>query len=85
MSDFQFEKINGKQIPYSTITDSASVKFSVIAPAYNEQDRVCGMLDETLQYLEERQKSDKSFTFEIIIVNDGSRDKTDQVVRQVRF
>lgn len=37
------------------------------------------MLDECLGYLEEKAKQDGSFTYEVIIVDDGSRDKTTQV------
>jgi dolichyl-phosphate beta-glucosyltransferase len=77
-----FEKVGTHQPAFVTIFDKPTLKLSIIAPAYNEQDRVCGMLDETLQYCEERHKSDKSFTFEIIVVNDGSKDKTEQVVKQ---
>jgi len=55
---------------------------SIVAPAYNEQDRISEMLDETLKYLEERQSKDKDFTFEIIIVNDGSKDMTSKVVEE---
>jgi dolichyl-phosphate beta-glucosyltransferase len=36
-------------------------------------------LDEALEYLEARQKKEKKFTYEIIIVDDGSKDKTSQV------
>lgn len=37
------------------------------------------MMDECLEYLEKRAKTDSSFTYEVIIVDDGSRDKTTQV------
>ncbi len=33
-------------------------------------------MDETMSYLQERQREDKSFTYEVIIVNDGSPDGT---------
>ena len=32
-----------------------------------------------MPYLEERSKSDPTFTYEVIIVNDGSRDGTSEV------
>lgn len=37
------------------------------------------MMDESLEYLEKRAKTDSSFTYEVIIVDDGSKDKTTQV------
>lgn len=37
------------------------------------------MLDECLTYLIERSNKDSNFTFEIIVVDDGSRDKTSSV------
>ena len=32
-----------------------------------------------MEYLEKRQKSDPSFTYEVVVVNDGSPDNTSQV------
>ncbi|KAM3717564.1 Dolichyl-phosphate beta-glucosyltransferase [Dirofilaria immitis] len=49
---------------------------SVIIPAMNEQERLPIMLNECLPYLEERQAEDSSFTYEIIVVDDGSTDGT---------
>ncbi|RUO96817.1 nucleotide-diphospho-sugar transferase [Jimgerdemannia flammicorona] len=37
------------------------------------------MLDETVTYLEERRNSQKSFTYEILVVDDGSCDNTAEV------
>ena len=37
------------------------------------------MLRETIDVLEERKKSQPSYKYEIIIVDDGSKDKTTQV------
>lgn len=34
------------------------------------------MLDECLEFLESRQINDKAFTYEVIIVSDGSKDGT---------
>jgi dolichyl-phosphate beta-glucosyltransferase len=48
---------------------------SVIIPAYNEQDRILPTLEHTLAYLQEQ-----SYPSEIIVVSDGSRDDTLQVV-----
>ena len=37
------------------------------------------MLDETIEYLEERQSSESNFLYEIIVVDDGSKDQTFKV------
>ena len=37
------------------------------------------MLRETIDYLEDRKKNQSGFKYEIIIVDDGSKDKTSQV------
>lgn len=37
------------------------------------------MMDETLQYLKERAAADPKFTWEILIVDDGSPDRTSAV------
>eukprot|EP01080_Neovahlkampfia_damariscottae_P002081 gene2081-1953_t len=80
--DYQFSKINNYSPTPTTIFDEPSLYLTIVAPAYNEEERVCSMLDETLQYLEKRQKEDSKFTFEIIVVNDGSKDKTIDVVQK---
>ncbi|XP_041358699.1 dolichyl-phosphate beta-glucosyltransferase-like isoform X2 [Gigantopelta aegis] len=65
-----------EKIPFPTIHDPASVDLSVIVPSYNEEDRLPAMLDEALDYLEKRQQKHRSFSYEIIIVDDGSKDRT---------
>lgn len=37
------------------------------------------MLDEAIECLEQRQKKEPKFTYEIIIVDDGSKDNTSKV------
>lgn len=49
---------------------------SVIIPAYNEERRLPKTLEEIDKYL-----SKQSYDYEIIVVNDGSKDKTAEVVR----
>ncbi|XP_059616914.1 dolichyl-phosphate beta-glucosyltransferase [Phlebotomus argentipes] len=60
---------------------NGDVDLSVIVPAYNEEERLGKMLDEALLYLRERQREQPSFRFEIIVVSDGSRDKTVDVAQ----
>ncbi|XP_024526403.1 dolichyl-phosphate beta-glucosyltransferase [Selaginella moellendorffii] len=52
---------------------------SLVIPAFDEEARLPLTLDETLRYLEGRAAVNKSFTYEIIIVDDGSRDNTVKV------
>jgi dolichyl-phosphate beta-glucosyltransferase len=37
------------------------------------------MLDETFEYLKKKQQSDPTFTYEVIVVDDGSKDKTSKI------
>ncbi|KAH3745848.1 Dolichylphosphate beta-glucosyltransferase [Pelomyxa schiedti] len=60
----------------SSHSSPSSVYLSVIVPAYNEQKRLPAMLNETIAYLHHRATVDPSFTYEIIIVDDGSKDST---------
>ncbi|XP_028397451.1 dolichyl-phosphate beta-glucosyltransferase-like isoform X2 [Dendronephthya gigantea] len=71
-------KENAK-IPFPYLERESSVELSVIVPSYNEEERLPVMLDEAFEYLEERKKHEPSFTYEIIIVDDGSKDRTTQV------
>jgi len=69
---FNFEGINAAPTKYLT----------VVVPAYNEEKRISVMLEETIQYLQDKQKKDSSFTWELVIVDDGSRDKTVELVQE---
>lgn len=51
---------------------------SVVIPAYNEQGRIVPTLNKVVGYLSERQ-----YTWEVIVVDDGSTDDTVELVRQV--
>jgi dolichyl-phosphate beta-glucosyltransferase len=52
----------------------ASVYLSIVIPAYNEEKRIGPSLEKILGYLKT-----KPFTSEIIVIDDGSRDKTAEV------
>ncbi|KAG5320530.1 ALG5 glucosyltransferase, partial [Acromyrmex heyeri] len=65
---------------FPSLHDPWSVQLSVIVPAYNEEQRLPPMLDECLEYLEERRKS--GLTYEVIVVSDGSTDKTVDVAHR---
>ncbi|MEK7559917.1 MAG: dolichyl-phosphate beta-glucosyltransferase [Patescibacteria group bacterium] len=52
---------------------------SVIIPAYNEADRIKRTLKRFHEYL-----SLQPFAYEIIVVNDGSKDRTAEVIKSMR-
>lgn len=68
-----------KRIRVPSVFSPPSKTFSLILPAYNEQDRLVITLEETLRYFQTRIRSDSSFTYEIIVVDDGSTDGTARV------
>ncbi|XP_013421087.1 dolichyl-phosphate beta-glucosyltransferase [Lingula anatina] len=72
-------KKDDSKVLFPSIHDPASVDLSVIVPAYNEEERLPVMLDETLEFLGKRQQTKPSFKYEIIVVDDGSSDKTTEV------
>jgi dolichyl-phosphate beta-glucosyltransferase len=51
--------------------DPTSVFLSVVFPAYNKETRIAASLDATVAYL-----AGQAFTAEVIVVDDGSRDRT---------
>ncbi|XP_015904227.1 dolichyl-phosphate beta-glucosyltransferase [Parasteatoda tepidariorum] len=65
--------------PFPGLFDEYSLYLSVIVPAYNEQDRLPPMLDECMEFLENRSRRDRQFSYEVIIVDDGSLDKTSEI------
>lgn len=52
---------------------------SLIIPAYNEEHRLPEALMETMNYLQQRSAVDKSFTYEVLIIDDGSTDRTSKL------
>jgi dolichyl-phosphate beta-glucosyltransferase len=55
----------------------AGVHLSVVIPAYNEECRLPKTLNQSIEYLKSQ-----SYRSEIIVVNDGSTDGTEEVVRR---
>ncbi|NCO35407.1 MAG: glycosyltransferase family 2 protein [Armatimonadetes bacterium] len=55
----------------------AKVYLSIIIPAFNEENHILGSLQTIHQYMGRR-----DFTFEVIVVDDGSRDGTQTVVEE---
>ncbi|KAM4681835.1 dolichyl-phosphate beta-glucosyltransferase isoform 2-T2 [Amazona ochrocephala] len=74
-----FVNAEGRKESVPSIHDPPTRELSVVVPSYNEEDRLPLMMDEALGYLEKRQKRDPSFTYEVIVVDDGSKDETTKV------
>lgn len=64
-----------KKVDFPSIDDDPTVDLTVVIPAYEEEKRLPKMLDECMEYLENRSKSG-DFTYEVIVVSDGSQDGT---------
>lgn len=63
--------------------DEPEIFMSVVVPAYNEEERLEGMLEEAVEFLEKKYgkahdggKEGKEKGWEILIVSDGSKDAT---------
>ncbi|KAJ7948268.1 dolichyl-phosphate beta-glucosyltransferase-like [Quillaja saponaria] len=70
---------SSKQVPCPRIVDPAEKYISLIIPAFNEEKRLPGALEETMSYLQQRVAKDPSFSYEVVIVDDGSADGTKRV------
>ncbi len=55
------------------------MKLSIIIPAYNEEKRLPKTLEEIDKYL-----SGQNYDYEILVVNDGSKDKTVEIVENLK-
>jgi len=76
---FYFDPGSKSKRKFPDYNEPASLDLSVIVPAYNEEQRLPIMMEETMEYLEKRQTQDPSFKYEVIIVDDGSKDQTTEV------
>tara|TARA_B100000902_G_C27307525_1_gene916399 strand:+ start:192 stop:917 length:726 start_codon:yes stop_codon:yes gene_type:complete len=54
------------------------IDLSIIIPAYNEEKRISLTLKKTCEFLEQR-----FWSYELIVVDDGSRDRTVQVIEEL--
>jgi len=61
------------------LSDDPTVDITVVIPAYNEEERLPTMLSECLESLETSKKK----TYEVIVVDDGSKDKTSAYVLEM--
>jgi len=69
---------NGKEGEFPSIDSSPTVQLSVIIPAYNEEQRLPNMLEDCIHFLDGRKA-----TYELIIVDDGSKDKTSEIGKKL--
>ena len=53
------------------------MSYSIIIPAFNESQRIAASLDKIIAYTDEQH-----WMTEILVVNDGSRDNTAEIVRE---
>ncbi|MCA9432577.1 MAG: glycosyltransferase, partial [Candidatus Omnitrophica bacterium] len=53
-------------------------KISLIIPAYNEADRIAASLETVSKFV-----AAETGTYEVLLVNDGSRDRTPEIVREI--
>lgn len=73
---------NGQTVAQSLYSPPA-YSLTVVIPAYKEELRIEKMLTNTIRYLEKRAMETPKFKAEIIIVDDGSTDKTVGKVKEV--
>nr|XP_014086339.2 dolichyl-phosphate beta-glucosyltransferase isoform X2 [Bactrocera oleae] len=69
------DPIRIQNVDFPSVEDAPTVHLSVIIPAYNEEQRLPKMLEECISFLEEKAKNE-IFTYEVIVVSDGSSDGT---------
>jgi dolichyl-phosphate beta-glucosyltransferase len=67
---------------YDLLTNQEPIyDLSIVIPSYNEEKRLPETLDKTIEFLSTWSK-EKGIKWEVIVVNDGSKDKTITVIQQ---
>ena len=61
--------------PLRTTPEAEHPRYSIIVPAYNERSRIGKTLEQILAHLRQ-----ESWSAEVVVVDDGSRDDTFQIV-----
>ncbi|GLE04459.1 hypothetical protein PINS_up013401 [Pythium insidiosum] len=65
---------------FGSLADAPTRSLSVILPAFDEEQRILQTLRDTVAFFDERKRAQPDFTYEIIVVDDCSRDRTVDVV-----
>lgn len=68
---------------HQSLSDTPEYKLSLIVPAYNEEKRLKNMLDDVLAVLKSKTSSDQEYNCEVILVDDGSKDKTVEEYKKI--
>ncbi|ODQ54940.1 hypothetical protein SAICODRAFT_5562 [Saitoella complicata NRRL Y-17804] len=74
-SELLYDTPDRKRQKLPTLLDAPETEVSIVVPAYNEIERLPGMLEETVAYL----TSTHAGQWEILIIDDGSKDGTSDV------
>ncbi|KAI6200070.1 Dolichyl-phosphate beta-glucosyltransferase [Aphelenchoides besseyi] len=90
--------LDGKEHPFELLLENKNVKtisdlkatesslsLSVVVPAMNESLRLPTMLGECLEFLEKKKEDSSEFTYEVIVVDDGSTDDTATVAYEFGY
>ncbi|KAJ1850798.1 dolichyl-phosphate beta-glucosyltransferase, partial [Coemansia sp. RSA 2703] len=65
-----------------SLESEATVDLSIVVPAYNEEERLPVLLNDIRDYVNRRREKDSGFSYELIIMDDGSKDKTSDVAME---
>jgi dolichyl-phosphate beta-glucosyltransferase len=67
---------NAKRLPVPSIHSEPCKSLTVVFPAYNESTRIDPAIEEAIEFLIVKRKRELNFSYEIIVVDDGSTDDT---------
>ena len=69
---------HAKRLPVPSIHSEPCKSLTVVFPAYNEGSRMDPAIEEAIDFLNLKRKRQPNFSYEIIVVDDGSTDETYQ-------
>lgn len=65
-----------KKVNTNSLLDPAKYNLSLIIPAFNEEKRLESMLNDVFKVIHRKTQSERTYTAEILLVDDGSKDGT---------